>query len=319
MDPDAPAPRSLLTEIFLTPKEKRLRSGWRLGVHGLLTLALLIPLSLPFGLLYLIPAAWLRPFLGDMVDNRVLLVAAPPQLLAIFLSVYLARRFIDRRTLGSLGLAWGRFAGRDLIAGILLAAPMMGVIFFLEWLLGWMQIDGFAWKTISIPSILVQTLTLFGIFVLVGFGEELFFRGYWQANLSEGLNFRWAALIGSATFAIFHGLNPGFNLAALVGLTLAGLFFVFCVRQSGSLWLAIGVHIGWNFFEGPILGFQVSGLEAFRMIEQHVQGPALWTGGDFGPEAGLILLPGLLVGVALVGLYTGSRKPVEDTGSQDSL
>jgi membrane protease YdiL (CAAX protease family) len=315
MQPETPTPRSLLAKIFISPNEKRLRSGWRIALHGLLFINLLLLFSLPFVLLYLIPDAWLRPLLGDLVNNRDLLVGAPPQLLAIFLSVYLARRFIDRRSFASLGMAWEVSAGRDLVAGIVISAPMMAVIFIIQWMLGWLQIDSFAWQTQSVPSILLQTLFLFGIFVLVGFSEELIFRGYWQINLTEGLNFQWAAVISSLAFGIAHAFNAGFNFPALIGLTLAGFFFLFSVRRSGSLWLAIGLHIGWNFFEGPIFGFQVSGLKAFRLLEHQIQGPEIWTGGTFGPEAGLVLLPGLLLGALLIALYTHARQPAGDTGS----
>ena len=316
MQPKPSPPRPLLARIFITTQEPRLRTGWRLAVHTILFLGLLIPLTLPFFLLYLVPETWLRPFLGDLVDNRILLVAAPPQLLATFLSVYLARRLIDRRTFSSLGFG-RRHSGWDLLVGTLMTLPMMGLIFTLEWALGWLQFSGFAWQTQSIPTILLQILTLLIVFVLVGFGEELLFRGYWLKNLTEGLNFIWAVVVSSLAFSIAHAGNDGFNFPALIGLALAGVFFAYSVQRTGSLWLAIGLHIGWNFFEGPIFGFQVSGLKAFRLIEHQVQGPAIWTGGDFGPEAGLILIPALLLGVLLIALYTHNREVVGDAASGD--
>jgi hypothetical protein len=52
------------------------------------------------------------------------------------------------------------------------------------------------------------------------------------------------------------------------------------------------------------LGFPVSGLGNFHLIQTTIRGPELWTGGAFGPEAGLVLLAGLTLGVALVYLYT---------------
>jgi membrane protease YdiL (CAAX protease family) len=315
MQPKPSPPRSLLAQIFITPQERRLRTSWRLAAHTFLFLALLFPLTLPFFLFYFVPEAWLRPFLGNLVDNRLLVVAAPPQLLATFLSVYLARRFIDRRSFSSLGIGWRGFAGRDLLVGILMTIPIMGLIFTLEWALGWLQFSGFAWQTQSLPTILLQILTLLVVFILVGFGEELLFRGYWLKNLTEGLNFIWAVVVSSLAFGLAHAGNDGFNLPALIGLALAGVFFAYSVRQTGSLWLAIGLHIGWNFFEGPIFGFQVSGLKAFRLIEYQVQGPAIWTGGDFGPEAGLVLIPALLLGTLLIALYTHNREVVRDEAS----
>ena len=77
--------------------------------------------------------------------------------------------------------------------------------------------------------------------------------------------------------------------------------------RTQQLWLPIGLHIGWNFFEGVIFGFPVSGTETFRILNHTVSGPSLLTGGDFGPEAGLILIPALALGTCLTWLYTRSR------------
>jgi CRISPR/Cas system-associated protein Csm6 len=74
--------------------------------------------------------------------------------------------------------------------------------------------------------------------------------------------------------------------------------------------LSIGLHIGWNFFEGTVFGFQVSGSTFFRLIIQSVKGPELITGGDFGPEAGLIVLPAMLLGAGLIYAYTHNRSKV---------
>ena len=71
----------------------------------------------------------------------------------------------------------------------------------------------------------------------------------------------------------------------------------------------MGLHTGWNFFEGTVFGFPVSGLGDFpRIIDQAVNGPARITGGLFGPEAGLVLLPALLLG-ARTGLPVHPSAP----------
>jgi hypothetical protein len=90
----------------------------------------------------------------------------------------------------------------------------------------------------------------------------------------------------------------------------AGVFFAFGYMRTSLLWLPIGIHFGWNFFEGTVFGFQVSGLTNFSLIQQTVSGPPLITGGGFGPEAGLIVLPALGLGAVLIYIYTRTRKPM---------
>jgi membrane protease YdiL (CAAX protease family) len=93
----------------------------------------------------------------------------------------------------------------------------------------------------------------------------------------------------------------------VIGIFLAGLFFAFAYLRTKNLWLAIGLHIGWNLFLNAIFGFVVSGVDTPGLIRQTVDGPAIWTGGGFGPEAGLVLLPALAIGVGLVAWFTRDR------------
>jgi hypothetical protein len=102
----------------------------------------------------------------------------------------------------------------------------------------------------------------------------------------DGAGLRWALFISSAIFALLHLANPGSGAASTIGLLAAGYFLAFAWLRTGRLWLSIGLHIGWNFFEGTVFGFQVSGLEPFALMRHTPSGPAWAVGGAFGPEAG---------------------------------
>lgn len=300
-----------MKNLFINPEENRLRSGWRLAVQtglliglGVIILICLTPLLFAQTLL----APDLLEQIAELAGGPAeLVLGLPIELVIITLSVYLARRFADRRSFASLGLWLNRVAWQDMLMGILLAGLMIGLMFLIQILGGWLTIDGYAFDHTSAGRMLFQTLALFIGFVVVGWVEELLFRGYWLQNLSEGLNIALGVVISSVIFALAHIGNPGFNLAALTGLFLAGVFFAYSLLRAGNLWLPIGLHIGWNFFEGPIFGFQVSGMEAFRLIEHHVEGPDILVGGAFGPEAGLVLLAALALGALLIYLYTRGR------------
>ena len=179
----------------------------------------------------------------------------------------------------------------------------MGFIYVAEWSLGWLSVTGFAWKTQSAQYVIGNSLAFLMIFALVGWNEEVMSRGYHLQTISSGLSLTWGLVISSAIFGALHLTNPHATLMSAAGIFLAGLLLGYAYVRTGQLWCSIGLHIGWNFFEGVVFGFPVSGLATFRLLETRISGPDLWTGGAFGPEAGLIVVPAILAGAALIHLY----------------
>ena len=296
--PQLPGRRSLLVRLFLSPEERRLRAGWRILAHFVLIVLCLIL----FELLALLLFATRRGMSSMLRDQATFF-------LAITVSTILARRFFDRRSFVSLGLWLNRWTIKDLLVGIGVSGGVMGVVYLLESAAGWLSFDGFSWKTQGSSAVMAGAAASFLAFVLVGWQEELLSRGYWLQNLEEGINLPWAVALSSLFFALGHLGNPHVSWAAVLGLLAAGLFLAYGYVRTRSLWLPVGLHIGWNFFEGTVFGFPVSGLEDFpRLVNQQVHGPALVTGGPFGPEAGLVIIPALLAGAVLVFFYTKGRK-----------
>jgi membrane protease YdiL (CAAX protease family) len=291
---------SLLERLFLNPVERRPRAALRLLGQVVLLIAIFILLGIPLGF-------WVAFFPG--ISEEALLVATSViAAIAITVSVYLARRFLDRRSFLSLGLRWDSLAARDLLFGILLPGLLMELIYLAEWAAGWLRFEGFVWEQPTWGTALLGVAVTALVFILVGWYEELLSRGYWLQNLRDGLNLAWGVAISSALFALAHSANPNVTWVAIVGLFAAGLFLAYGYLRTGLLWLSIGLHIGWNFFEGAVFGFPVSGSTPYTLIHQTVQGPELITGGEFGPEAGLIVLPAMLLGAGLIYVYTRNRK-----------
>lgn len=298
MDASSPAPdSSTLRKIFFSSDEPRLRAGWRILAHSAAYNLLLLCVAIPV----FVPAL----LLGVSPDNLWLSVAI--ETLVIPPTVLLARRFLDRRSIVSLGLKINRWVAIDLFAGIGITFIMMGLIFAIEFSMGWLTFDGFAWQTVPVSTVVFSMLGMVLLFFLVGWNEELLFRGYRMKNISEGLSPIWGILISSAWFGMVHLANPNATAISAVGILLAGLFLAYPVLRTGQLWLSIGLHIGWNLFEGPVFGFPVSGFNPFMLTRISVQGPTIFTGGAFGPEAGLVILPALFVGVGLTFIYTRKR------------
>jgi hypothetical protein len=77
----------------------------------------------------------------------------------------------------------------------------------------------------------------------------------------------------------------------------AGLLLGAAYKYSGTLWLPIGIHWAWNFTQGNIFGFEVSGKDlGASLLKSTVSGPDWLTGGAFGAEASVIpVLLGLIL------------------------
>lgn len=285
--------RPVLERIFLSPDERRLRAGWRLLAQTLL----MIVLSVLAGFVILL-------FLPPGEASNSLLIGQVVQLFVFTGSIFLARRFLDRRSIVSLGLKVDRRTLVDVLAGILITFIMMGAIYLAMVALGWSTFEAFAWQSESAAGVLMNTAAVLVVFILVGWNEELLSRGYHLQTLASGLNLTWGVIISSAVFGILHIFNPNATWVSVVGIFFAGLFLAFGYVRTKQLWLSIGLHIGWNFFEGTVFGFPVSGLDIYRILRHQVTGPELWTGGAFGPEAGLIVLPALALGAALIHVYS---------------
>ncbi|MFT3710027.1 MAG: CPBP family intramembrane metalloprotease [Archangium sp.] len=120
-----------------------------------------------------------------------------------------------------------------------------------------------------------------------GFGEELLLRGLAFQALRRGVGTPAAVIGSSVLFGVMHLTNPHASIVAALIITLVGLWFGTALVRTGTIWLPMGLHVGWNFFEGSVFGQPVSGLSPGVPLFT-----ATWpasrsflSGSDFGPEA----------------------------------
>lgn len=102
-------------------------------------------------------------------------------------------------------------------------------------------------------------------------------------NITIGLIF------SSLLFSLLHFFNPNVSFVAILNLFITGIVFGLYVIKTKNLWGACGLHAAWNFFQGNIFGFEVSVMETGvgSLIKLKLVGSELFTGGSFGPEAGI--------------------------------
>ena len=140
----------------------------------------------------------------------------------------------------------------------------------------------------------------FLMFVFVGIGEETGFRGYAMGTLRQTENPWLICVLPAFLFGIAHSTNANFSALGCVNIILAGLLFGVMAYKTGRLWLGIGFHIAWNFFQGCVFGFEVSGIRTPSVITTVPSGPALLNGGAFGLEGSIVTTAVLAVSIGAV-------------------
>lgn len=289
---------SILRRVFLND-EPRLRAGWRIALFVLTY----VVAQILFATIFVGLAITLLPIEGVAGLPPQLIAGHVADFVALVVAVFIARGLYDKRRFETLGLEPRSPWLVDLAVGALVGLLLMSLIFLVHLAAGWLTIEGFGWQGPSAGMFLPVLLGFLVIFLLVGFKEELMVRGYLFQNIEDGLGTVWAVVLSSVVFGVIHLGNPDSSLIAAAGISIGGLLFAVAYLVTRALWYPIGLHFAWNFAEGPIFGFPVSGLASGGLIIHRVTGPEPITGGAFGPEAGLIVVAAALLGIGLTLLY----------------
>lgn len=232
----------------------------------------------------------------------------------LFLFSMVATWFCTRLRKEPMASAGWRLDGRwalELGWGFLLGGGAMLLASGLIWAVG-----GVTWELDAARSL--RTLGLgFLVFILVALWEENLFRGFLFQRLVNGLGEWPAQLILALFFGIAHWGNPGMQgatkLWATLGIALAAVFMGLAYLRTRSLAMPIGIHLAWNWVQGNVLGFGVSGTTQHGWLRPVFHGKGAWlSGGAFGPEASLFGSVAVLAGIFMLWAWKG-RPTVEAT------
>ena len=154
---------------------------------------------------------------------------------------------------------------------------------------GLMALAG-GYKVIGVGAPAGELIWAFCYFAVVAVGEEILFRGVLFRWIDEKWGFAWALVVSGLVFGLVHWTNPGGTLWAGIAIAIeAGLLLGAAYKWSGTLWFPVGIHWAWNFSQGNIFGFMVSGQDAgVSLVKAQIEGPDWITGGVFGAEASVI-------------------------------
>jgi len=304
----------VFTSIFWNEEERRIRALWRLTLQALVMIGLVLlgifliaePLTSLHKRGLFLPSAG-----PESYDHIINMIIGPVLTILVIGSVWLAARWFDHRRLSDYGLRITRTWRRDFLFGLALGAVLMSGVFLWECHVGWITIVGSlrtktAGFSLSLGIFFILTKDL-----CVGIYEEIVSRGYLLTNLVDGfegvsgLGYRGAVaisiLLSSTLFGALHAFNENSTLYSTVNLAFIGIMFAVAYVATGELGLPIGLHISWNLFQGLVFGLAVSGdKEVASMLAIKQSGPLAFTGGAFGPEAGLTGTAAATLGIVLI-------------------
>ena len=221
----------------------------------------------------------------------------------LFLFIFWVK-VIEKNALSSLGFVkrnWLKY----LVWGILLSLLQMGVLALVYQVGG---IGSFELNELSLEPILF-ILGLFPFWLLQGGTEEVATRGWLLTRIAARTNLPLAIVISSSLFGILHMGNAGVTFLSVLNIILDGVLAALLFIYTDSIWLVVAQHGTWNYVQGNLLGFQVSGTGADASIFSFTMGdgPDWLTGGAFGAEGSIITTLVLLVSLVIV-YRLGERK-----------
>lgn len=259
---------------------KGLRSGWRL----LIFLAMLVAMA---AVARAIIIRFLIPLGFDPEKFTPLKVAVPD---AFFVSIITVAAWvmskIEGRRIGQYGLPAKQGLIKQLWLGLWIGFLSSSATVLIIYLLHGLQI---ARPTIHGTTILTSAAAWGGTFLLAAIAEEFLYRGYAQFTLTTGIGFWPAAVVLSALFGFGHLDNKGENIFGALSVVSFGLLLCLFLRRTGTLWCAVGFHLGYDWSQTFFYGVPNSGFVAsHNLFNVTLNGPRWLTGGTVGPEASVI-------------------------------
>ena len=173
----------------------------------------------------------------------------------------------------------------------------------------WWMADAATGSTLSmavLPIVLVVLVKM----TVVAWWEELVFRGYILQNIVAGLGLMWAIVISSLAFGLIHGANPDATILSTFLLIITTPQLIYAYLKTGQLWLPMGLHLGWNFFQSSVFGYAASGMDSPTMISQAPIAADWLSGGKFGGEGSILIVPFTILSLFLIHYWVRfTRKP----------
>ncbi|URZ02240.1 CPBP family intramembrane glutamic endopeptidase [Clostridium felsineum] len=262
-------------KLTLAERYSKLRSGFKIVICFILIMMVLI--------------------LYEVVTYGHHNLAQYAQEIAFIVIPIILWKYVEKKPLEMLGFSKGKRLVLTLIVGLVCGAAAISIV---------LVILLFSKNAIFVGSILKPNFTAgtfngLILFILVGFAEETFFRGYCLRSISEKNKKIIAVVIASILFSLLHGLNPNVGVLFFMNVFLIGMLFAYMTFKF-NIWLPIGFHIMWDYFESNVWGFADSGIVIKGIYNIKVPVNNIINGGLVGPEGGLAVTFTVLLGFFII-------------------
>jgi hypothetical protein len=262
-----------------------IKTGWLRAILGFIFISILsgltaIPLFIS-GILTSDSLDMPMSELFNQVGINTILLSTFLQLIGALIAIFILCKYIDKKRVKSLGFELSNYK-KDLLKGFFWGAGLIFFGFLVLYLGNYITIIDTNFSTFN-------WLSYIALFAVVAINEEIIVRGYVLSNLMASMNKYWALLASAVLFSAMHLGNENSSLLSTINILLAGILLGIYTIHTRNLWFPIMMHFAWNFFQGPVLGFEVSGIKMESVIDQKITGNPLITGGDFGFEGSLLL------------------------------
>lgn len=233
-------------------------------------------------------------------QNLIILLSSLISFIGISLLVFFRVKKIEKRKISSIGFEKLGFLKKYLL-GFVIGLILMSIVVLILYLFGFVDINKNPSQPVGIFAIANVFIILIG-WIIQGGTEEILTRGWLMNVLSARYNVHIGLFISSVFFGALHLLNPNVNYIAILNIILVGYLFGLYVLKTNDLWGACGIHSAWNFAQGNLFGFEVSGINVSigSLLDLNLKGNPSISGGNFGPEAGLCSTVVLLLGIILI-------------------
>lgn len=294
-------------------KNGMIRSGWRAAVFlfaFFLIAAVLIVVSI--NVIALLPV-------GETASGQlpVIIPFAVSTVVALIVG-WLCAKFFENLSFESLGASFTRGWFTHLASGLAVGAVTFLFAIMIVVASGSMS---FSFNAASAGQAIAMTLlTTFVIFAVGAASEEALFRGYLLQTFARS-DLKWFGVaMTSVLFAFAHNQNPGANPLALANTLLAGVWFAVAYFKTRDLWFPFGIHLAWNWLQGPVFGITVSGITGFApdpLLRANDVGPAWLTGANYGIEGGVACTVALILSIAGIIFFNAKSQRRENAKKEN--